>query len=259
MPDIEVVSSPRPEDGHEPPLPTYHELLNTLCDEFHVPGSPTFSEAVRYIKDHSYPPTIQRLRDWCILEGQGSSDIVLGILETYAVTPEGRQRIAESYINPARQRAQMMIANGATMRDTTRQAALIESLIQCFPEQERFCPPLMYLRQVLLDLYRYMSPNYEPVPYQDPEYEDPTPVDRSLVLSRALRDAGIPVQVMFTSEDGIVIEVPPSFPIILEERGARKSLIFGRSSDLPTPVPTEEPPYEGPRPTLFEHLFREED
>jgi hypothetical protein len=211
MPDIEVVSSPRPEDGHEPPLPTYHELLNTLCDEFHVPGSPTFSEAVRYIKDHSYPPMIQRFKNWCILEGHGSSDIVLKILETYTVTPEGRQRIAESYVAPAQQRLHRALREPSEARQL---ALIIETLISIFPEGERFYPPLITLREVLIDLYGLLSPNYERNPDQDyigePEYEeDPLPAS------------------------------------------AR-----GRVSESVTP---EEPPYEGPRPTLFEHLFREED
>jgi hypothetical protein len=211
MPDIEIVESPRPEPGQEPPLPTYHELLNTLCDEFHVPGSHDFLGAIRYIKDHPYPPTVQRFRDWCILEGHGSSAIVLRLLETYAVTPEGRQRIAESYIVPARQRLHRALREPSEARQL---ALIIETLISIFPESERFCHPLIILREVLIDLYGFLSPNYERNPDQDyvgePEYEeDPLPAS------------------------------------------AR-----GRVSDPLTP---EEPPYEGPRPTLFERLFREED
>jgi hypothetical protein len=45
---IEIESAARPEV--EPPLPGYHELLDLLCRELGVPGSPTFREAVAYVK-----------------------------------------------------------------------------------------------------------------------------------------------------------------------------------------------------------------
>jgi hypothetical protein len=47
---IEIVSCPRPDDDNLP-LPTYHQLLNHLCTELGVPGSPTFFEAVAFIKE----------------------------------------------------------------------------------------------------------------------------------------------------------------------------------------------------------------
>jgi len=47
---IELVLSPRPEDDSWTP-PTYHEMLDHLCKELKVPGSPNFWEAVQYIKE----------------------------------------------------------------------------------------------------------------------------------------------------------------------------------------------------------------
>jgi hypothetical protein len=47
---IEVVSSPRPEDGKEPLLPTYHELLEQICTRFKIPGSPSFWDALNHIE-----------------------------------------------------------------------------------------------------------------------------------------------------------------------------------------------------------------
>ena len=35
----------------KPPLPTYHEILNYICSEFGIPGSPDFVEAVKWIKE----------------------------------------------------------------------------------------------------------------------------------------------------------------------------------------------------------------
>lgn len=49
MDKIEIVLSPRPEDDSWTP-PTYHEMLDYLCRELQVPGSPNFWEAVQYIK-----------------------------------------------------------------------------------------------------------------------------------------------------------------------------------------------------------------
>jgi hypothetical protein len=47
--EIEIVPSPRPEDD-KPQWPTYHEMLDYLCRELGVPGSPTFWEAVAWVK-----------------------------------------------------------------------------------------------------------------------------------------------------------------------------------------------------------------
>jgi hypothetical protein len=258
MPDIEVVQSPRPEDGHEPPLPTYHELLSTLCDEFHVPGSQTFSEAIRYIKGHR---TTEMFEDW--FKGQYSepSSHHLELVTRHSVTPEGRERIAASYIEPARQHAQRLMATpGASTRAIRVVTNRIENLIQCFPEEERFCEPLITLREVLIEIYGYMSPNYEAIPDQEPQYEDdPQPAVLSLGVSRALREAGINVQAVFTSENGIVIEVPSSVQVSVVEGDTYRDVMFGSDSGEPVPIVREEPPYEGPRPTLFERLFKEED
>lgn len=49
MNNIKVISSPRPENDNIP-LPTYHEILNYICDEFKIPGSPSLWDAVNYIK-----------------------------------------------------------------------------------------------------------------------------------------------------------------------------------------------------------------
>jgi hypothetical protein len=49
MEKVQLVLSPRPEDDSWTP-PTYHEMLDYLCKELQVPGSPNFWEAVQYIK-----------------------------------------------------------------------------------------------------------------------------------------------------------------------------------------------------------------
>lgn len=173
MPDIEIVPSPRPEPGQEPPLPTYHELLNILCDEFHVPGSPTFSEAVRYIKEH-HSSTTEKFQDWFRSQSSEPSLLHLGLITLHSITPEGRERIAASYIEPGSHFAQRLMANHPreSVLGVRLAATHIENLIQCFPESERFCEPLMTLREVLIEIYSYMSPNYE----AEPEYEeDPLP------------------------------------------------------------------------------------
>jgi len=44
-----IVEAQRPEtDAHA--FPTYHELLDHLCTELGVPGSPSFWEAVVHVK-----------------------------------------------------------------------------------------------------------------------------------------------------------------------------------------------------------------
>lgn len=45
-----VVEADRPSDDVGPPLPTYHEILNRLCVEFRIPGSPDLDEALADIK-----------------------------------------------------------------------------------------------------------------------------------------------------------------------------------------------------------------
>lgn len=47
---IEIIESPRPEDGKEPPLPTYHEMLDYLRTELEIPGAQSFWSAVQYVK-----------------------------------------------------------------------------------------------------------------------------------------------------------------------------------------------------------------
>lgn len=45
-----IISSPRPEPGKEPLFPSYRELLDYLCRETGIPGSPSFYEAVMWLK-----------------------------------------------------------------------------------------------------------------------------------------------------------------------------------------------------------------
>ena len=47
--NIEIVESPRPDDDVMV-LPTYREILDLLCDEFNIPGSPCLWNAIQYIK-----------------------------------------------------------------------------------------------------------------------------------------------------------------------------------------------------------------
>jgi len=202
--DIDIVSSPRPEPGQEPPLPTYHELLNLLCDEFSVPGSHDFRGAIRYIKEH-YPSPSKKFLDW-FLSSQVSEPIpsVLDLVNHSALTPEGRLRIAQSYVEPTTQQIRRLIVNQDSLLNARRQARLIENLIQCYPEGERFSIPLMALRENLIELYSFMSPNYEAT---DEDTGEPTP-ERNQATARELQK--------------------------------------------------EVEPYDGPRPTRFEHLFEED-
>lgn len=181
-PDIELVPSPRPKPGQEPPLPTYHELLSTLCDEFQVPGSPTFSEAIRYIKEH-YPKTTKKFLDWYLSQHATPIPIHMELIAQRSITGEGRHAIAQSYVGPASHRIQHLVTHQGSIRDTRRQARLIESLIESFPERERFIDPLMTLRESLIELYSFMSPNYEQA---DPEFES----DGELTYERIQQVAG---------------------------------------------------------------------
>lgn len=51
LPKITIIPSPRPEDDSDPGYPSYHEMLNHLCDELGVPGSQTFYSAVAWVKE----------------------------------------------------------------------------------------------------------------------------------------------------------------------------------------------------------------
>jgi len=45
------VRPPREIPGPAPMLPTYHEILDRLCKEFAIPGSPSLSEAIDAIRE----------------------------------------------------------------------------------------------------------------------------------------------------------------------------------------------------------------
>ena len=51
---IELIEGERP-SGENPPLPTYHDILNLLCREFEIPGSPSIWSAIEWIKKHPTP------------------------------------------------------------------------------------------------------------------------------------------------------------------------------------------------------------
>lgn len=187
----------------------------------------------------------QKFIDWSKghLYDDEISSRALTIIGGHAETSEGRSLLALSYIETARQRLQRAIQDTSEARRTCE---AIESFINTFPVEERFTPPLITLRVVLITLYGFLS-EQESVPDQ---------TNHSSWIRRALRDAGIPVQAIFTSENGIVIEVPLSVPVSLVEGGTYRDVIFSR---VEQEIPEPEPEYSGPRPTRFERLNEEEN
>lgn len=61
---IEIVDSPRPEDD-KMVLPDYHEILELLCKEFEIPGSPDLWSAIEHIKKKMEPPEQSNLKRKC--------------------------------------------------------------------------------------------------------------------------------------------------------------------------------------------------
>jgi len=173
------------------------------------------------------------------------SSRALTIIGEHAETSEGRNLLALSYIGPARQRLQRAIQDTSEARRTCE---AIESFINLFPIEERFTTHLITLRIVLITLYGFLETL--------PEQVVGTTTNRSLDLSRAFRDAGIPTQAIFTSERGLVIEVPLSVPVsVVEVDIYHRDVVFGRVGQS-THEP--EPDYNGPRPTRFDRLLKED-
>ena len=48
---IHIEHANRPENDRDIPLPNYHEILDYLCREFGITGSPTLVEVVCRVKD----------------------------------------------------------------------------------------------------------------------------------------------------------------------------------------------------------------
>jgi hypothetical protein len=65
--------------------------------------------------------------------------------------------------------AEYLMTHPASVRETRRLTRLAEGLIQCFPVAERFCTPLMTIRESLINLYSLMSPHYNLVEDTDGE------------------------------------------------------------------------------------------
>jgi hypothetical protein len=87
-----------------------------------------------------------------------------------AETPEGRVRIALSYIEPTRERLQRALEDE---REARRICLVIEGLINLFPISERFIPPLITLRIILITLYGFLSSELEYI--EEPDYNGPRP------------------------------------------------------------------------------------
>ena len=121
-------------------------------------------------------PQAQMFLDWSTNQLHEITPQGLIFIEAAAETLEGRERIAQSYVVPAQQRLHRALQNPSRAR---RLCLIIEGLIQCFPIEERFCPPLITLREVLIDLYGFLSPNYERIPDEGEDWKDeaPTPVE----------------------------------------------------------------------------------
>lgn len=48
------------EEYKPPGLPTYHEVLDLLCDKFNIPGSPTINGVIKWIKENYRQPRFCR-------------------------------------------------------------------------------------------------------------------------------------------------------------------------------------------------------
>jgi hypothetical protein len=190
----------------------------------------------------------QKFIDWSREHLRGNQLSALTTIAEHAETPEGRSIIALSYIQPARERLNRALEDP---REARRICLVIEGLISLFPISERFTPHLITLRVILITLYGFLSSEYEPLP----EQVVGTTTNRSLEISRAFRDAGIPTQAIFTSENGLVIEVPLSVPVRVVEGDTYRDVMFGRVEQQATP----EPDYNGPRPTRFERLNEDDE
>ena len=174
--NIEIVDSPRPEV--EPPLPTYHALLDALCEEFNVPGSPTFWQAMTFIKEHHMGIT-QKFTNWykSIFKSERLSDRLAGLFQEQAVTPEGRLRIVASYVHPARIKLETLQQEQEPIRKSgaRREALVIENLIAILPERERFSEPVMALRRTFFELITLVQRGAEPPTDENPPYTGPRP------------------------------------------------------------------------------------
>lgn len=173
---VEVVPSPRPDV--EPPLPTYHELLDYLCEEFNIPGSPTFWDAVKYIKEGRANNRTQKFTNWykSIFKSERLSERVSTIFQNEATTPEGRQRIVAAYVNPARVRFESLRSDTNTFRrlEARRDILIIENLIAILPEEERFSESVMALRSTLVELHAFLARVTE-LHNETPPYTGPRP------------------------------------------------------------------------------------
>jgi hypothetical protein len=189
----------------------------------------------------------QKFIDWSRLHLRETNSRSITVIGEHAETPEGRRLIALSYVEPARERLPRALQDP---REARRICLTLEGLINLFPLGERFIPPLITLRVVLITLYGFLS-EQEPVSDQGDIVSN-----RSLRISRAFRDAGVPTLATIVTESGILIETPLSVQVGLVERGTHRGVVFSR---VEQEIPEPEPEYSGPRPTRFERLNEEEN
>jgi hypothetical protein len=81
------------------------------------------------------------------------------LIESYSDTPEGRLRLAESYVRPSQLQMQDALKEGR--RAARRVCRQLEDFLVCFPPDERFSEPLIRVRESLIELYAYLSPRYK--------------------------------------------------------------------------------------------------
>lgn len=118
----------------------------------------------------------QKFLDWSSTELRplsGDTPRARAIIEEYAGSREGREFIARAFVEPARHRLPRALQRPQEVR---RLCLTIEGLISIFPVEERFNTTLINLREVLIELYSFLSPNYERVEVgQESEYNGPRP------------------------------------------------------------------------------------
>jgi hypothetical protein len=132
-------------------------------------------------------PQFERYIDWYLARQVSgptslSSTTFREIVSEYIQTRDGRQRLAQSMLNPSRIRIQSHHQNGLRVRPLRRHILEIENFLAILPDGERFTIPVEELRNILVELIALLDvasnrPRSESLP-SDPEvegYEGPRP------------------------------------------------------------------------------------
>lgn len=103
----------------------------------------------------------QKFVDWA-REYSGLNERALLLVSQYADNAPGRELIAQAYVTTSHQRMYRAVSERWGSPEKARQVCLsLETFIQLFPKPERFCSPLISIREDLIELYAFLSPKYE--------------------------------------------------------------------------------------------------